>query len=81
MNIDSLRSSELSPDPSLADDELLDAVQRQTARYFWEGGHPVSGLARDRLKTAGDRPNDLIAIGGSGFGDHGDHRCCRARLD
>lgn len=68
MNIDSLRSPERSPDPSLADDKLLDIVQRQTVRYFWEGAHPVSGLARDRLKTAGDRPNDLIAIGGTGFG-------------
>ena len=64
MNIDSFRSPELSPDPSLADVTLLDIMQRQTVRYFWEGGHPVSGLARDRLKTAGDRPNDLIAIGG-----------------
>lgn len=43
-------------------------VQRQTVRYFWEGAHPVSGLARDRLKTTGDRLNDLVAIGGSGFG-------------
>ncbi|GAA2859403.1 glucoamylase family protein [Aminobacter niigataensis] len=52
----------------LADDALLDLVQRQTVRYFWEGGHPVSGLARDRLKTTGNKPNDLVAIGGSGFG-------------
>jgi hypothetical protein len=57
------------PDASkLADDTLLDIVQRQTVRYFWEGGHPVSGLARDRQKTAGNGPNDLVAIGGSGFG-------------
>jgi hypothetical protein len=41
------------PDASnLADDTLLDIVQRQTVRYFWEGGHPVSGLAPDRQKTA-----------------------------
>lgn len=60
---------DLAPDPSmLADDALLDLVQRQTVRYFWEGGHPVSGLARDRLKTTGNKPNDLVAIGGSGFG-------------
>jgi hypothetical protein len=32
------------------DDALLDIVQRQTARYFWEGAHPVSDLARDRRR-------------------------------
>jgi hypothetical protein len=52
----------------LGDDALLDLVQRQTARYFWEGAHPVSGLARDRQKTTGDPDNDLVTIGGSGFG-------------
>ena len=52
----------------LDDDALLDLVQRQTARFFWEGAHPVSGLARDRQKTTGDPDNDLVAIGGSGFG-------------
>jgi hypothetical protein len=50
------------------DDALLDIVQRQTARYFWEGAHPVSGLARDRQKTTGAPANDLVAIGGTGFG-------------
>ncbi|AOF93738.1 glucoamylase family protein (plasmid) [Sinorhizobium sp. RAC02] len=43
-------------------------VQKQTFRYFWEGAHPTSGLARDRQKTTGDPANDLVAIGGSGFG-------------
>lgn len=51
-----------------ADDDLLDLVQRQTFRFFWEGAHPISGLARDRQKTTGDPDNDLVAIGGSGFG-------------
>ena len=52
----------------LEDEELLSAVQRQTFRFFWEGSHPASGLARDRQKTTGDPDNDLVAIGGSGFG-------------
>ena len=30
------------------DDALLDLVQRQTFRYFWDFGHPVSGMARER---------------------------------
>jgi len=36
---------------NLTDSELLDVVQRQTFRYFWEFGHPVSGLARERDNT------------------------------
>jgi hypothetical protein len=69
MMIGSLLAPDLPHDPlSLDDDALLDIVQQQTVRYFWEGAHPVSGLARDRQKTTGDPLNDLVAIGGSGFG-------------
>jgi hypothetical protein len=53
---------------SAADQELLDMVQRQTFRFFWAGAHRPSGLARDRQKTTRDPDNDLVAIGGSGFG-------------
>src|ERR1700710_1050025 len=35
----------------LSDSALLDVVQRQTFRYFWNFGHPVSGLARERDNT------------------------------
>src|SRR6476659_4421907 len=35
----------------LSDSALLDVVQRQTFRYFWHFGHPVSGLARERTNT------------------------------
>ena len=55
------------PSPELDDEALLDAVQRQTFRYFWEGAHPTSGLAYDRKTEASD-DEDLIGIGGSGFG-------------
>ncbi len=51
-----------------ANDNLLELVQRQTFRFFWEGAHRSSGLARDRQKTWGAPNNDLVAIGGSGFG-------------
>ena len=47
----------------LSDSALLDMVQRYTFRYFWEFGHPVSGLARER-NTSGD----IVTMGGSGFG-------------
>ncbi len=53
---------------ALPDDELLEVVQRQTFRFFWEGSHPVSGLAPDRRKTREKAVDDLVAIGGSGFG-------------
>jgi hypothetical protein len=60
-------SGEAAALAELPDDDLLDAVQRQTFRFFVEGSHPVSGLAPDR-RTVGDEPmDDLIGIGGSGF--------------
>src|SRR6266704_6790957 len=36
---------------NLSDSALLDAVQRQTFRFFWHFAHPVSGLARERDNT------------------------------
>ncbi|HEY4078966.1 MAG TPA: glucoamylase family protein [Rhizomicrobium sp.] len=52
----------------LPDDKLLEAVARQHFRFFWEGAHPSSGLARDRRSTGRDREDNLVAVGGSGFG-------------
>ena len=49
--------------PALSDNALLDLVQQQTFKYFWDFGHPVSGLARER-NTSGD----IVTSGGSGFG-------------
>lgn len=51
-----------------ADDQLLDAVQRQTLRYFWDFAHPVSGLARERSNVAFDYGLETVTSGGSGFG-------------
>jgi hypothetical protein len=53
---------------SLPDDELLEIVQRQTFNFFWEGAHPVSGLAPDRCTTRENARDDKVAVGGSGFG-------------
>ncbi len=47
----------------MPDDQFLDMVQEYTFRYFWEYGHPVSGMARDRLGSG-----DVVTTGGSGFG-------------
>ena len=52
----------------LPEQELLEAVQRQTFGFFWEAAHPLSGLAPDRCKTVAGPADDLVATGGSGFG-------------
>ena len=53
----------------MPDGALLEHVQRQTFRYFWEGAHPESGLAPDRRTTREeDAVGDLVTSGGSGFG-------------
>ena len=49
--------------PAISDSALLDLVQQQTLKYFYDFGHPVSGLSRER-NTSGD----LVTSGGSGFG-------------
>ncbi|MFN8258256.1 MAG: glucoamylase family protein [Bacteroidales bacterium] len=49
--------------PEISDDELLELIQKQTFKYFWDFGHPTSGLARER-NTSGD----IVTTGGSGFG-------------
>ncbi len=53
---------------NLSDSALLDLVQRQTFRYFWNFAHPVSGLARERSNEAYNYGNEVITTGGSGFG-------------
>jgi hypothetical protein len=49
--------------PVISNDSLLTLVQRQTFRYFWDFGHPVSGMARDRT-TSGN----TVTTSGTGFG-------------
>lgn len=53
---------------NLPDSALLEIVQKQTFRYFWNFGHPVSGLARERSNVAYDYGQEVITTGGSGFG-------------
>ncbi len=50
---------------------LLDTVQRQTLKYFWDYAEPKSGMARERFHPDGNYPkNDahIVTSGGSGFG-------------
>lgn len=47
------------------DEALLDVVQKQTFRYFWDFAHPHSGTIRER-----NHPSfaDVVTTGGTGFG-------------
>lgn len=49
--------------PIISDTALVDWVQQQTLKYFYDFGHPASGMARER-NTSGD----IVTTGGSGFG-------------
>lgn len=52
----------------LTDSALLDEVQRQTFRYFWDFAHPVSGMARERSNTGFGYGHETVTTGGTGFG-------------
>lgn len=55
----------------LSDNDLLDLVQRQTLKYFWDYAEPNSGMARERFHPDGNYPkNDahVVTTGGTGFG-------------
>jgi hypothetical protein len=49
--------------PVVSDEELLTLVQQQTFKYFYDFGHPASGMARER-----DSSGDVVTSGGTGFG-------------
>jgi hypothetical protein len=49
--------------PRIPDSQLLDSVQRRTLTFFWEDGHPISGMARERNASG-----DIVTSGGTGFG-------------
>ena len=47
----------------ISDSALLTLVQQQTFKYFWDFGHPTSGMARERNSSG-----DVCTTGGTGFG-------------
>ena len=53
---------------NLSDSALLDVVQKQTFRYFWDFAHPVSGMARERSNESFGYGNETVTTGGTGFG-------------
>ncbi|HEY1660746.1 MAG TPA: glucoamylase family protein [Candidatus Sulfotelmatobacter sp.] len=48
----------------LSDDELLDMLEEECFRYYWEGAHPVAGMTLENI-PGDDR---IVATGASGFG-------------
>ncbi|CAN5791899.1 glucoamylase family protein [soil metagenome] len=62
------RPQPVSRPNDLSDSALLDLVQKQTFRYFWDFAHPVSGMARERSNTDAGYGHETIATGGTGFG-------------
>lgn len=51
----------------LDDEALLDTVQKQTLRYFWDFAHPACGLARERSNVTPGYGTDTVTTGGTGF--------------
>lgn len=49
--------------PLISEEALLTKVQEHTFRYFWDFGHPISGMARERNTSL-----NTVTTGGSGFG-------------
>ena len=60
--------SSVSRPQNLNDSDLIELVQKQTFKYFWDFAHPVSGLARERSNKAYEYGDEVVTIGGSGFG-------------
>lgn len=53
---------------NLTDNQLLDLVQKQTFRYFWDMANPTSGMARERSTASLNFGNNVVTTGGTGFG-------------
>src|SRR5579862_137540 len=69
-SIESIEPSSMTPAAlaALPDALLLEAIQRQCFRYFWEGADTLSGLAADRRQISKPDVEFPVTIGGSGFG-------------
>lgn len=66
---DGEKPSPINPVTTLTDTEVLDLVQKDAIKYFWEYAEPNSKLGRERYLT--DNPSfeaNKVTTGGSGFG-------------
>lgn len=55
-----------APGAAVVDEDLMETVQRATFRYFWDLAHPVSGLARERIRKV-DLADTLVPFDASYF--------------
>lgn len=58
----------LKIEKNISDSALVDLVQKQTLRYFWDFAHPVSGMARERSNESFNYGKEVVTTGGTGFG-------------
>ena len=53
----------------LSDMEMMDLVQRETFKYFWDFAESNSGAARERYMVSNpSKDENLVTTGGTGFG-------------
>lgn len=63
-----------SPDPTIdsalsaEDDALLEEMERANFLFFWEQGHPQTGLIKDRCNTRVPDTSIVASIASTGFG-------------
>jgi hypothetical protein len=49
--------------------ELLEKVQKDVLKYFWDNAHPISKLTKERIHVNNlELHKDMVTAGGSGFG-------------
>ena len=53
----------------LSDIEMMDLVQRETFKYFWDFANSASGAARERyIPNDPNNSEEVVTMGGTGFG-------------
>lgn len=70
-NPEAVSQEETERKQEISEEALLDTVQKQTLKYFWDYAEPNSGMARERFHPDGNYPKDdahVVTTGGSGFG-------------
>ena len=63
------QSNDISSEEQLTDEQLLDLVQKDALKYFWDYAETNSKLARERYHVNDTNTDaNLVTTGGSGFG-------------
>ncbi|MCY3998976.1 MAG: beta-glucosidase [Flavobacteriaceae bacterium] len=56
-------------EPTIGDDDLLELVQKETFRYFWDFAEKKSGASRERYHpNSPNKDSHVVTTGGTGFG-------------